>query len=806
MAIEVPDGIRVLNQKPLDAWSGPYSGATEAEAIAAALEAIPAVVRYATMEATLIIAGSPKRYWFSPGIADGDLKEIINQGLVEQQLELATEKANQTAADALQTTENRVATETARDQVVGPVAEKLPFKTIEGLRLDQTVTAVYVNDGRKSGAFFYDPSDATTDDDGSMVIVSGSRRYKRHYIGSIYAEWFGAVADYNFANNTGTDNTAAIQNAVNYLIAKGGGTLVLPFGKSKIDGTVYINPSVNTPISIVGDQVQSKQYDNVLGTNVYRSTPGDMFRVNTKADGSSFLAVGEQYTSFTAKGFCARALVSGARLFSMFRTRSTVDNISTRGFDYLIYQPDTDSNSAQNYCDQSSYSMLKISGSTLGGVKLVGADSSTLSTIHCEAPETTFKFLIELSRTRGMCIDKPLFWSLDEKTPVVGSRLFSFNICSSIVISGSHIERCWTEKMFWINASRGIIVNGLFTTFSHNDVFHIQNNTKSVVVFGWHSDATKNVGKYDIITANSNVEDIVVFQPVLENASLVRRQMDTIDTGSNPNAIRHINTTLYSGTSNLVSATSIADYNSVDGDRYIIAPTDAANQPFAGQFGVGFQLQLDGNHLFKRQFINSNGDWYKRASSNGVWGSWVRILDENSTVSASKMSASYNVASDANYTITSAGTVTQLPVITAARTLTLPDAATNAGKLLTIVNRNTSSFGWSVASPFYRNVDGSNVSSVPANTASVLVSDGTLWRLISKAEIVVQPTYVTNNNTGSNPTKSQLNSAYGSYKEGSMITYPLLSGGGMTYRKLDGTSASDWQQTAWNTGLSSLTS
>ncbi|CAN0338802.1 unnamed protein product, partial [Phaeothamnion confervicola] len=105
------------------------------------------------------------------------------------------------------------------------------------------------------------------------------------------------------------------------------------------------------------------------------------------------------------------------------------------------------------------------------------------------------------------------------------------------------------------------------------------------------------------------------------------------------------------------------------------------------------------------------------------------MLSDNSTLSGSKLVSTYSVATDSNYSIPAAGTVTQLSAITAARTLTLPSATVNSGKVLTIVNRNTATFSWNVAAPYYRNVDGTNIIAVPSNTTHVLVSDGALWRL-----------------------------------------------------------------------------
>lgn len=163
----------------------------------------------------------------------------------------------------------------------------------------------------------------------------------------------------------------------------------------------------------------------------------------------------------------------------------------------------------------------------------------------------------------------------------------------------------------------------------------------------------------------------------------------------------------------------------------------------------------------------------------------------------------YTVTTDADYTIPDVNTVTQLSTITTNRNLTLPSPTNNNGRTIIIINRNTGTFSWNVVTPFYRGVDGSSITTIPSSSVLVLVSDGTNWRTINNTQLV--PQYVTNNSTGSNPTKANLNTSYGTYKSGSIITYPLLAGGGQTYRKLTDDSSSDWVNTVWSTGVSSLT-
>lgn len=81
--LALPYGVQPVNPVPTDSWSGPYEGATETIAKAAANASIPSAVRFKSLEVRLIINGISRKFWYANGISDSDLVEFFSQAVAD---------------------------------------------------------------------------------------------------------------------------------------------------------------------------------------------------------------------------------------------------------------------------------------------------------------------------------------------------------------------------------------------------------------------------------------------------------------------------------------------------------------------------------------------------------------------------------------------------------------------------------------------------------------------------------------------------------------------------------------------------
>ncbi|MDF3831531.1 hypothetical protein P3W85_00925 [Cupriavidus basilensis] len=106
---------------------------------------------------------------------------------------------------------------------------------------------VSLTSARIAGIFVRDDGDMTSaDNDGTIIVASNGRRWKRRVDGKIKVGWFGAIG-------AGADDTVAWNNAVAVLVSLGGGILeAIPDTVHVLSDQIYCDPSVPVTVDLMG--------------------------------------------------------------------------------------------------------------------------------------------------------------------------------------------------------------------------------------------------------------------------------------------------------------------------------------------------------------------------------------------------------------------------------------------------------------------------------------------------------------------------------------------------------------------------
>lgn len=115
------------------------------------------------------------------------------------------------------------------------------------------VAGYYVPGDGGGGNYYYDSADTTSADNGGTIIVAtDGGRWKLTATETVSVKQFGAKGDFNVPTETGTDDTAFIQAALDYVNSITGGVLYFPEGQYKITAALGYS---NNPIEIIGDGI-----------------------------------------------------------------------------------------------------------------------------------------------------------------------------------------------------------------------------------------------------------------------------------------------------------------------------------------------------------------------------------------------------------------------------------------------------------------------------------------------------------------------------------------------------------------------
>lgn len=168
------------------------------------------------------------------------------------------------------------------------------------------------------GTFTVDKTDTTTaDNDGTVLVDTLGRRWKRFFQGGVRLEWFGAIADYtgtplydgaDGSRVTGTDNTAALYNCVNAAISSGCNVVLLPPGHFGIKTGNLLFSNFGT-LRICGSGIDATVIDYIK-----EDATGSSYVDETVANCIAKFSTGDslEFSDLTIKATTKAGLVTGA--------------------------------------------------------------------------------------------------------------------------------------------------------------------------------------------------------------------------------------------------------------------------------------------------------------------------------------------------------------------------------------------------------------------------------------------------------------------------------------------------------------
>lgn len=340
-----------------------------------------------------------------------------------------------------------------------------------------------------------------------------------------HVERYGAVGDYNRDKKVGTDNTVAIQRAIDSAIRNEGGTIHFEPKKYLIKGTIYINPKIGSiPIFLSG-----KSSSLWRGSMIYKENKGDFFKVNLKADDSSFLVPETQYYNFGAENLTLISeTLSAGNGFKMFRTRSKFTNMFCHGLDRFIYQPAEDSAKNVNYCDMSEYRGIAINYPKIGGLELNKPDGSKIERIYVHYPISTCKSYILVRNGGGFNISNTVFaWHMNNDGVSVedDSAYIKITGTDGFTIDNIYVERTHMSNMISIHDSKNWEIKSVYERFTGNNALHIS-NCHTGDINGVYRNSSKQKGFCDIFFAGKSTNLTIRKFRIRNYETSAKRELD----------------------------------------------------------------------------------------------------------------------------------------------------------------------------------------------------------------------------------------------------------------------------------------
>ena len=342
-----------------------------------------------------------------------------------------------------------------------------------------------------------------------------------------HVDRYGALGDYIWDDpQSGTDNTRAIQIAVDTVLRNGGGVVQFGDGIYKIDGTVYLNTKWHRLITLKGVDGKYMSFYQMSGGKsvLVKNTTGDMFKVNLNENNEGANGTDGGMYNVTIKNLAiisnkAEVEVTG---FHTFTSRIQMENVLGSNIHCLVKQDEYDATNDFNYCDFSSYRNINLTDIKDIGLDLKMADSCIIEGIYCHSYDPTCQHLINIKGGSGFSISNCIFTMQFDNlsSGVDGTTSFiKIDNCKGFTIRDTFIERSYLTNGISLSRCQNAKIQGISDIYYSNTLIKLH-NCQNISIDGIYRDVFLTNDYYDIYFSGTNKAIAI------HNATVKRRQAE----------------------------------------------------------------------------------------------------------------------------------------------------------------------------------------------------------------------------------------------------------------------------------------
>ncbi|MCE7061259.1 glycosyl hydrolase family 28-related protein [Dyadobacter sp. CY343] len=688
--------------------------------------------------------------------------------------------------------------------LVGYSSKMTPSLTCAQVRQGKADAAqtISISDAGVSGVFRYNPGNLTSEDDGVLVLRFGNKRYERQYEGAINIKWFGAKGD------SLTDDTQAFVKAM-----RSKAKIFIPWGKYRVTSTISVTGSnliiegedgaeifTNNQYAVFRLQDISNVTFNNLQLSSYRNTGSTVSLGVVYSNNNRLRNITFNNCSFTIPYVAVNAVKiineSDKTTDGFTFNKCRFENIGRMGIEFQNHEDGTVLSRYNNVTIRdcifkntgviNSGMAISISGVGTGaiiennifeaygyaGIENIGCSNVTVRGNTFSNPKSGGSFSFTGSR-RMYNIQ-----ILNNINQHEDKDFINFWNCENISF---HNNTFYTAKYVVLRSCAKVNFVGGSIRGADRHALFIEGVSNDIRIFGTSFDNTSTTPFSVVRTYGVGVTDVKIFNSTFHKAISGASFVDNTEGAELPFLYQN---TSYSSTSlsrttttqavSLSGATISSSSLLIDLQYYI--KHELADITADSLTSLTFSLANATNGRFATVYLRNASATPKRIIVSGAAAIGNTFIGPGDRTI---LSIWVYGTTDIFYSLT--GTDRPLidesittPRTAAQMTTAFPSAvrgqqvfAPNAGVMYTRSLASTSTWkSWKVAEP------GRESMAVTSGSATI-------------------------------PTKSALNSAYGTYMAGTIVTYPQIGTGTREYRKLLDSNTSDWVETVWATGIKS---